>query len=98
MALRTVDIASNKVCYCHGEVITKENSTNDEVYRYIGEVWKRILPGCDSDMVGHVNEAPDNSFEELEKSAEEDNEVESMVSLGGITIDDLDKEIDDIWG
>lgn len=98
MALRTVDIASNKVCYCHGEVITKENSTNDEVYRYIGEVWKRILPGCDSDMVGHVNEAPDNSFEELEKSAEEDSEVESMVSLGGITIDDLDKEIDDLWG
>ena len=52
MALRSSNINNNKATFCHGEVITAKNETNTDVFRYVGEVWKRLCPGCDKDMVG----------------------------------------------
>lgn len=52
MALRSSNINNNKATFCHGEVITTKNETNTDVFRYVGEVWKRLCPGCDKDMVG----------------------------------------------
>ena len=92
MALRSSNINNNKATFCHGEVITAKNETNTDVFRYVGEVWKRLCPGCDKDMVGandrYVQAKPrkvvdraDDSLATFEDTVENDDD--------SLTIDDL---------
>ena len=105
MALKSVDINGNRVVFCHGEVITKSNDTNNDVFRYVGEVWKRLCPGCDADMVGAggsykegVRTAPDNSYDDTDFSFED---FEKKEVRNEVTIDDIDDAKDsdssDFW-
>lgn len=44
MGIRTPDINKGAPSFCHSEVITNKNDSNKDIFRYIGEVWKRLEP------------------------------------------------------
>lgn len=102
MALRASEINNNKVVYCHGEAITSNNDMNCEVFRYVGEVWKRLCPGCDKDMVGSNDRYVDKDKSPVDRSYETLNE-DDVNGVSGVedsfSIDDLDDddEIPSFW-
>lgn len=42
MALKVPSINNGKPVYSHGEVITTTNDGNNEIFRFVGELWKRL--------------------------------------------------------
>lgn len=46
MALKTKEIAKGRVVYCHAEVLTKTNEGNDDLFKFIGSVWRKLEPDC----------------------------------------------------
>lgn len=44
MGIISPDINKGKASFCHSEVITPSNSENRELFRYVGEVWKKLEP------------------------------------------------------
>ena len=39
MALRSKEIANGKCVFCHAEVLSKDNETNKDIFKYIGSLW-----------------------------------------------------------
>lgn len=94
MALRTMDINGNSPIYCHGEAITSSNEMNNEVYRFVGSVWKRLCPGCDKDMVGanepYISREPvDRSIEPEEYDDDDFVSTDSMLGEEGEVLDNF---------
>lgn len=46
MALRSKEIANGKCVFCHAEVLSKDNETNKDIFKYIGSLWKKLEPDC----------------------------------------------------
>ena len=46
MALKTKEIAKGRTIFCHAEVLTPTNEGNDELFKFIGAVWKKLEPDC----------------------------------------------------
>lgn len=46
MALKTKEIAKGRVVFCHAEVLTKTNEGNDDLFKFIGSVWRKLEPDC----------------------------------------------------
>lgn len=90
MALKSTDVNNNTTCYCHSEVVSSDNSYNWGIYKYVGEVWKKLLPGCELDSVGYVKKAVDTSFTNL-------NEDDDSKSITLDDIESLDDAMLDLW-
>lgn len=44
MGIISPDINKGKASFCHSEVITSNNTDNRDVFRYVGEVWRKLEP------------------------------------------------------
>lgn len=44
MAIKTKDIANGQTVFCHAEVLTQSNDGNKDVFKYIGSVWRKLVP------------------------------------------------------
>lgn len=44
MGIISPDINKGKASFCHSEVITSSNSENRDIFRYVGEIWKKLEP------------------------------------------------------
>lgn len=44
MAIKTKDIANGQTVFCHAEVLTTSNEGNKDVFKYIGSVWRKLVP------------------------------------------------------
>lgn len=97
MALRINEINNNKVVYCHGDVITSHNSTNLDVFRYVGEVWKRLCPGCDEDAVGNTKRVVPTAVDRSDEKYDKGDLVGRVKVSDSFSIDDLEDDDDDIF-
>lgn len=52
MAIRSKDIASGEVVFCHAEVLTRDNDDNKEIFRFIGSIWNKLCPECKCITIG----------------------------------------------
>ena len=104
MALKDFNINGNKPTYCHAEVISSSGDTNSDIYRFVGEVWKKLCPGCEKDMIKpeEILNDVDGNGERTERKPvewnfdssdyeEPDERVENEMS-----VDDLGSDDDDI--
>lgn len=90
MALKSTEIANGNPVYCHGEVITSTNETNEEIFRYVGEVWKRLCPGSEKDSVG-VSKKVGHSAVDRSFSESSYNLGDSSNKNEGISVDDIEE-------
>ena len=90
MALKSTEIANGNPVYCHGEVITSTNETNEEIFRYVGEVWKRLCPGSEKDAVG-VSKKVGHSAVDRSFSESSYNLGDSSNKNEGISVDDIEE-------
>lgn len=44
MAVKSPDVNDGVVTYCHSEILTSDNGTNRDLFRFVGEVWKKLEP------------------------------------------------------
>lgn len=105
MALKTVDINKGKVVFCHGEAITSKNSMNFEVFRYIGEVWRKLEPEycaqLEKSNISRINKGNGTSLNPVDrtKGTESYDYAKSISEEQGVDfLDDLDDTTDeDFW-
>lgn len=48
MAISCTEVAGGEVTYCHAEAITSNNNMNKKVFKYVGDVWRMLMPDCDT--------------------------------------------------
>lgn len=44
MAIKSKEIANGETVFCHSEVLTSDKNDNEKVFKYIGSVWKKLVP------------------------------------------------------
>lgn len=44
MGIRLHEINGGEACYCHAEILSKDNKTNEKLFDYIGAVWRKLEP------------------------------------------------------
>lgn len=103
MAVLSKDIARGQVVFCHAEVLTKTNEGNEDVFNFIGSVWKKLEPDCkcitiEGKIGGHI--AIGVSSEELEartrnRVAPDHTQGHEEYQFGGSSIADIDLPDDD---
>lgn len=52
MAIRSKEIANGEAVFCHAEVLSRTNDDNEEVFRFIGSVWRKLCPECECMTLG----------------------------------------------
>lgn len=44
MALRIKELNGGEACFCHAEVLSRDNDSNKNLFSYIGAVWNKLCP------------------------------------------------------
>lgn len=105
MGIVSKQIERGKPTYCHAEVLTSSNETNMDVFRFIGSVWKKLMPECTcievhngvgGSISGSFN--PEQPSEGTPRTAR-DNSIENIVEEEDYNIDndDSDDVDEDFW-
>ena len=102
IALKSSNLNGGKATYCHAEAVSPSQDINEKIYKYVGEVWKKLVPGCDSDMVGSMEQERrskvDRSFgvRDLKESLESVKDMENSISVDDI-LSDSEEDLN-FWG
>lgn len=46
MAVVSKEISGGKASFCHAEILSSSNESNEKLFDFIGSVWKRLEPDC----------------------------------------------------
>lgn len=47
MGIRLKEINGGEACFCHAEILSKDNKSNEKLFDYIGAVWRKLEPDCE---------------------------------------------------